>query len=718
MVDISKSSFCRLHASVDRTRFLLIVQGAGEPETSALLSEPSSGLPASLELSLQGPSFERQRNQIKIGRRSSLRKTSSYVAVSYCWNRSSDQPSNDRYESVEILCEDLSTRRSAAPLDVLHRSMAYAAAHHVNAIWIDQECIDQDDPIDKEESIQGMDVIYQESDYPIAVLEFCFDTQAQLDSFSSICGDDLTGFDPTQVGTLESVLMALNNDQWFERAWTLQESVSAGVSMTLLLGCPGLHKLSYFGVTPGEFEISIWDFQNAMVNVRGLIEEGLAAGIWPDDSSAISASNCADVLWNCMPTNMPDNYSDTPSPRDPSHRQICNAAQALTFLYARFNSVFQDRLAILANLCNYECRVDTNVLRLPNSSFTICVHTLAIMNGDMSLLGGYEDKGEPFQRTADDVGWFLNLLENARSDGRLVYPNDNADLHSNTYGFSWGPHPSACLRNLIYLEEGRARFRLRPATLSVQGLRVYGLVWNVNCRVLVPKTQYLFSPKWQAELRFLAIKSDMRGNDRQSSLVREFLWCLLQEVYSSGLSNLAKTLWNFFQPLGFDPVHNRRTLSAPLPYSFDMMFGESTCSNEEKQAIVNHISIPDLWFDPSHGVFNQPLLERLLVEVVCRDGALLCASPVNPHESGSSSSLPQPYAWFEACNFGDNVFTPVTDIGDRLPQTQYRSQALSWKALETGRSADGDCKILHCLGRRRGIWRTNELIYHQDHILD
>ncbi|KAL9603169.1 MAG: hypothetical protein Q9219_001372 [cf. Caloplaca sp. 3 TL-2023] len=572
---------------------------------------------------------------------------------------------NGQYNSVEILCEDLSTRQSASPPDVLHRSMAYAVAHDTDAIWIDQECINQDDPVDKEESIQEMDIIYQESDYPIAVLEFRFDTQTQLDAFSSICGDDLTDFDPDQIETLESVLLALNADQWFERAWTLQESVSAGVSMTLLLSCPGLDKPPHFGVTPGEFEISIWQFQNAMVNVRCVVEEGLAAEVWPDSSSAISASNCADVIWNCMPTNIPDHNIGTPLTRDPSHRQICNAAQALAFLGARFNSVFQDRLAILANLCSYECRIDTNVLRFPNASFTVCVHTLAILNGDMSLLGGYEDKGRGPQFPVEDPAWFMNLLENARSEGRLVYPNDNEDMRSNTYGFSWGPAPSSCLSNLIYLEEGKTQFRLKPATLSVQGLRVCGVVWDVGCRVLVPRTQRLFSSKWQEELSFLTMESDMRGNDGQSSLIREFLWCLLQETYSSGMSDLAKTLWNFIQPLGLDPTAKSESQDAPLPYSFDRIFGESAYNDEEKQSAINSIRAPDLWFDPEHRAFNQPLLERLLIEAVCRDGALLCASPVDPHENGNPSSLPRPYAWFEACKVGDKIFTPVTDVDEK-----------------------------------------------------
>ena len=72
--------------------------------------------------------------------------------------------------------------------------------------------------------------------------------------------------------------------------------------MTLLLGCPGLQKPPHFGSTTGEFAISLFDFQNAMVNVRLSIEEGLAVSAWPDSSSAIHASNCADVLWYYVPS--------------------------------------------------------------------------------------------------------------------------------------------------------------------------------------------------------------------------------------------------------------------------------------------------------------------------------------------------------------------------------------------------------------------------------
>ena len=136
---------------------------------------------------------------------------------------------------------NLARRPSDTPPDVLYRSLAYAKAHNINALWIDQECIDQSDPMHQENGIQEMDKVYQESESHIAVLEFSFQSQIELDVFASICDWKLITFDPSHIEVLESVLIALTNERWFERAWTLQESVSAGAGMELLLGCSGLH---------------------------------------------------------------------------------------------------------------------------------------------------------------------------------------------------------------------------------------------------------------------------------------------------------------------------------------------------------------------------------------------------------------------------------------------------------------------------------------------
>lgn len=64
-------------------------------------------------------------------------------------------------------------------------------------------------------------------------------------------------------------------------------------------------------------------------------------------------------------------------------RRSCNAAVALSFLRTRQNTHVPDRLAILANLCNYEIRLDKE------KHFThlgVCVLALALLNGDFSIL--------------------------------------------------------------------------------------------------------------------------------------------------------------------------------------------------------------------------------------------------------------------------------------------------------------------------------------------
>lgn len=86
------------------------------------------------------------------------------------------------------------------------------------------------------------------------------------------------------------------------------------------------------------------------------------------------------------------------------------------------------------------------------------------------------------------------------TDKMGLFQNDDDDLQSNTYGSFWGPKTSACLQNITYLEEHGAMFRLKPATLSMHGLRVCGVLWDVNCTVKVPKTHGQFASKWQEEV--------------------------------------------------------------------------------------------------------------------------------------------------------------------------------------------------------------------------
>jgi hypothetical protein len=653
-----------------------------------------------------------------------------YVAVSYCWNRQQDQwlvaHDGKGLQPIEMLKEgtstststsvSTSTRLSMMPPDVVHRAVDYAKKRNINAIWIDQECINQDNPTDKEDGIQAMDIVYQASDHPIAVLESCFETQAELDALASVVDSDRFEFDPAQIEALADILGALSADQWFERAWTLQESTSAGARMVLLIGVPeNFTKPPCFGSLLWDFEISIQDFQDAMVNARILIERGLAAGVWADNTdSAIYASNWADELWNCIPTITPDRDL---SRQQVSHRQECNAAQAVTFLDDRHNSVFPDRLAILANLCNYEHRINTKVLTQPGYSFSTCVLTLAVLNGDMSLLVGYGDADDAARKQIRDAI--------RAGDGRAWYPfihykNDDHDLPSNSYGFSWGPKPSGSLSDISYLEEGEARARLKPATLSAHGWRICGILWHVKSVISVPRTQIQFATKWEKELQLQAADEHFRaGLDRQRLLMQDFTWTLLRELVDQRLLSLAKTLWLFLQPLGkmTDGLGHFDSLTGPRPYSFDLVFGPApprieesrtnpSLSTYDEQDVRNRLYTVNLSNDPTISA-----LERSLIEQVCRSGTLSCGVPLN------CSNDSEPRVWFQSSKEGDLLFTPFTTIGDGVIYSVYFTQAMSWKVRKARKLGDDNCEVLHCLGRRSGFWRL-EGLEPRDYILE
>jgi hypothetical protein len=73
-------------------------------------------------------------------------------------------------------------------------------------------------------------------------------------------------------------------------------------------------------------------------------------------------------------------------------RKRYSAARALEILGSRQTSVVSDRIAILGNLCNDKIRLDTAKIYTDEFSFSVCALTVAILNGDMSLLPGFADQ--------------------------------------------------------------------------------------------------------------------------------------------------------------------------------------------------------------------------------------------------------------------------------------------------------------------------------------
>ena len=102
-----------------------------------------------------------------------------YLAVSYCWESSRSLEDNKLPQQFLMVTTE-ETRKPRCPRSVLFRAVRYAQSKRIPYIWIDQECIEQDDPADKEYYIRCMHEIFSQSRHTIGLLTTLFTSQDWL----------------------------------------------------------------------------------------------------------------------------------------------------------------------------------------------------------------------------------------------------------------------------------------------------------------------------------------------------------------------------------------------------------------------------------------------------------------------------------------------------------------------------------------------------------
>ncbi|KAK0619669.1 heterokaryon incompatibility protein-domain-containing protein [Immersiella caudata] len=327
-----------------------------------------------------------------------------FVAVSYCW--SSQPPASDSDGDVDagpymVVEEDGSVREARASKHTIDRAVAFAAQNGYRMIWIDQECIPQDDPAEKEVGIQAMDIVYLSAHITIGLFETTLEQRHMDALFGTTTARHVAealslvprGKLPAarrqpqvlEFGNVAETLELVVGDRWNTRAWILQEAFASAGSIVMLLPKSNRVRVHDFGLLCHEkapsSEICV-DFHVLFTCLK------LAANIIerarPDGNTLAQTLHKVSWLHPEFPRVSMVEWSIGGS----KQRDTCSAATALAFLRYRENTVVSDRLAIIANMCGYEKRLDT--VGLGNSgnvsSLAVCVLALSIMNGDFSLL--------------------------------------------------------------------------------------------------------------------------------------------------------------------------------------------------------------------------------------------------------------------------------------------------------------------------------------------
>ncbi|KAI6090051.1 hypothetical protein F4821DRAFT_229462 [Hypoxylon rubiginosum] len=304
-----------------------------------------------------------------------------YIAVSYTWQASEQEEEAEEEAVGHYLIESRRTGEPPMASDV--RDVVWTRvlnfADHVGCqnIWIDRECVDQEDEAEQEAAIQSMHLVYSLSKRPIALLTREIETLEDLDLLTNLlCGDVGPGDEAATLDLLDDITSNL----WWTRAWTFQEDYRASTRMTLLI--PHHRNLEVnkqttvddagrflLGNVEGEVCIDSREFK------RRATEFCLAYRKNPEARDV-----CDKILKTAAQYNILLREGSPSSIKSISRSM---SPTIISDILSRGITLESDRLAIMANCCGYGIRLDTNALNSSGSSLSLSILALYLLNGEI-----------------------------------------------------------------------------------------------------------------------------------------------------------------------------------------------------------------------------------------------------------------------------------------------------------------------------------------------
>ncbi|KAH0041005.1 hypothetical protein KCU78_g1027, partial [Aureobasidium melanogenum] len=420
---------------------------------------------------------------------------------------------------------------SKPPDETMDRAMEFARAADIRQIWVDKACIAQLGaeeaegalPREHQLSIQAMDLVYQRAIGCIGLMDGKVTQSGWLEALErfyrlgkrGIFADD-DDFDKIMDGVL-SLLEHIADDRFNERAWILQEGISAGNTMALSmrigpdvefssqlrqdLGIPQVVERSVL-FTFGELQRIAIGLENVCTNAQAHGEDVSTEGL-REVLKKFDMMHPRPLIRNSQVPyfHMLGGYNYSSVSR-------CTAATALNFLRPRDNLHLEDRLAILANMCDYEVRVDIEQAQ-ECPSLAVAHMAQAIMNGDLSL---------------------------------LIPELNKIDQPDPLWNCVWCPRPSEAVSRVVS-RQARANSTVLERfgwnnKITKEGLSCHATIWEVQDKVDLRDVRAVWGQQWAQWLK--ESSGDLRS---KSSEICRILFDILKKIQDSGLSSLADSIW-------------------------------------------------------------------------------------------------------------------------------------------------------------------------------
>lgn len=312
-----------------------------------------------------------------------------YVAVSYTSEPSEHE--SDTAEGYRIMGStpgnfEVPTRVRDC---ILHRTIKYAEHHGTELIWIDNECINRDNPDEHEMAMQSMDLIYKLSEHPVGLLSNPITSHEDLNLLQGLLDSDFIktscarpmlkpGVSVQTALKILSLLDYITTDKWWTRAWIFQENYRSSVNMNLLI--PHSLRLNRTQAgrewcsIPSELQVNSADFHEQATAFCLAFRQKVGAE-WQG-----AHSKCEDILSRARKYNLLYQYGDF------AGQELARKAMSpfiFTDIGNRHISEASDLLAIAANCCDYSIRLNTKSLKGTSCSLSISILALYLLNGEI-----------------------------------------------------------------------------------------------------------------------------------------------------------------------------------------------------------------------------------------------------------------------------------------------------------------------------------------------
>lgn len=298
--------------------------------------------------------------------------------ISYPWKR----PTYERKEAGRCSIEDDAgkSRPSKVRYYVLRRAAAYMRYEKVEYLWIDEECIAQEDIEERKRAINEMDWLYHHGSHPFGMLTRIVKEEFELYLLAQILQGDMLfrskysgqvllkkGIN-AEVWAAIQLLDEITSDIWWTRAWIYQENYHGGDCMNLLMPHERkfeslkLKHADLFGTLEGELVIESIGFEVLTDLCLAFIRfspPGFRKGV---ANRIISRAGRYSALLEAQSSMSPTIIADV------GKRDVTKHL---------------DRLSIIANCCSYNYRLNSDKLENKRYSVSLATLVLFLLNGEI-----------------------------------------------------------------------------------------------------------------------------------------------------------------------------------------------------------------------------------------------------------------------------------------------------------------------------------------------